>query len=101
MAILYSPFKRTILFDPDVLFFKNPSVLWSSRDMARSGTMFFFDRFLPGVTGGVLSCRHIDQLVESSSFRQHFGVPQIEKLHGRHAAYCNGSTSHEQCSSVV
>eukprot|EP00927_Polykrikos_kofoidii_P026271 TRINITY_DN23425_c0_g1_i1.p1 TRINITY_DN23425_c0_g1~~TRINITY_DN23425_c0_g1_i1.p1 ORF type:complete len:425 (-),score=53.74 TRINITY_DN23425_c0_g1_i1:183-1457(-) len=100
MALVHSPFRRTLLMDPDVVFFKNPATLWSHPDVLRTGTMFFFDRVLPHGPGRT-TCEDIIDFAADPTVIHELAPSLRADFASFHERFCDGNTSHEQCSSVV
>mmetsp|Transcript_7303 Transcript_7303/g.7522 ORF Transcript_7303/g.7522 Transcript_7303/m.7522 type:complete len:440 (+) Transcript_7303:82-1401(+) len=46
-ALLLSPFTHTMLVDHDVIWFKNPALLWDAPGYVHTGALYFLDRFIP------------------------------------------------------
>lgn len=56
MAMVMAPFRETMLVDTDVIWLKNPDLLFQSPQYKQTGTLFFRDRLLlehPGDTDGL------------------------------------------------
>lgn len=105
VALLHSPFPKTMVMDTDTFFFTNPARLWSHPTVKRAGTMFFLDRKTddagnPSPMGNV-KCANIEAWANADSVKLELGVNLDKRFRIRHKSFCEGLTKHESCSSLV
>eukprot|EP00929_Paragymnodinium_shiwhaense_P008953 TRINITY_DN112956_c0_g1_i1.p1 TRINITY_DN112956_c0_g1~~TRINITY_DN112956_c0_g1_i1.p1 ORF type:complete len:386 (-),score=69.03 TRINITY_DN112956_c0_g1_i1:42-1199(-) len=101
-ALITSPFRRTLVMDPDVLFMRDPSSLWQLRSIVSGGALFFHDRWFPYVgMKEKVTCLDMQEFAKQEGVAWELRPRLRQGFAERHAAYCSGNTSHEQCSSVM
>jgi len=95
MALLHSPFDDTMLVDSDILFFVNPSYLWSTSLLRESGTLFFHDR---NVRFGEVN-QEVCQEIRDFSQKLHLNTN--DGMEAAHPEFCSGNSAGEQCSTLI
>lgn len=105
MALLHSPFKKTMLIDSDTLFFEDPARLFTNQLMKDTGTLFFYDRHAidpnPQLMKGAEKCGSIVNFAHWASTQADMMVRVPVDFRQAHASFCQARTSHEQDASLL